>query len=52
MSIVVEERDERQRWLEVIEDSGIDNFPESKHLRQESLEITKVCSKARNSASG
>ena len=52
MSIVVEESDESQLWLEVIEDSGIDNSPELKRLQQESLEITKVCSKARNSASG
>lgn len=52
MSIVVEESDESQLWMEVIEDSGIDNSPELKRLRQESLEITKVCSKASNSASG
>ncbi len=52
MSIVVEEGDESQLWLEIIEDSGVDNSAELARLQQEALEIVKVCSKARNTASG
>ena len=51
MSIVVEEGDESQLWLEMIEESGIDLSAERARLQQEALEIVKVCSKARNTTS-
>ena len=51
MSIVVEECDESQVWLEILEESGIDVSTESVRLQQEALEIVKVCAKARNTSS-
>ncbi len=51
MSIVVEEGDESQMWLEVIFDAAIDACPELARLQQEALEIVKVCSKARSNSS-
>ena len=51
MSIVVEEADETQLWLEMIHDSRIDSSTELERLQKEILEIVKVCSKARNTAS-
>ncbi len=50
MSIVVEEADESQFWLEMIEDLKIDNSQELKRLQNEALEILKVCSKARDNS--
>ena len=50
MSIVVEEADESQFWLEMIEDLKIDNSEELKRLQNEGLEILKVCSKARDNS--
>lgn len=51
MSIVVEEGDESQLWLEMIEDAEIDSSAERTRLQQEALEIVKVCSKVRSSSS-
>ncbi len=51
MSIVVEEADESQLWLEIINDAQIDIGAERERLEQESLEIVKVCAKARSSSS-
>jgi four helix bundle protein len=51
MSIVVEEADESQFWLEVIEDTRLASGDELKRLQHEALEIVKVCSKARSTAS-
>lgn len=50
MSIVVEEADESQFWLEIIEDLKIDHSEELKRLQNEGLEILKVCSKARDNS--
>ena len=50
ISIVVEEADESQFWLEMIEDLKIDNSDELKRLQNEALEILKVCSKARGNS--
>ena len=50
ISIVVEEADESQFWLEMIEDLKIDNSDELKRLQNEALEILKVCSKARRNS--
>ncbi len=49
MSIVVEETDETLYWLEIIEDLDlIDNTTEIKRLQQETIEILKVVTTARN----
>lgn len=50
ISIVVEEADESEYWLEVIKDSNLSNETENlEKLLVEALEITKIVSKARNS---
>ena len=50
ISIVVEEADESQFWLELIEDLAIDKSTELTRLQNEALEILKVCAKARNNS--
>ncbi|MFN4253760.1 MAG: four helix bundle protein [Saprospiraceae bacterium] len=50
MSIVVEEADETQFWLEVVESAGVFSGEELTRLQNEALEIVKVCSKARSNA--
>jgi len=50
ISIVVEEADESEYWLEVIKDSNLTTQTEDlEKLLTEALEITKIVSKARNS---
>jgi len=50
ISIVVEEADESEYWLEVIKDSKLTRANVLlEHLLAEALEITKIVSKARNS---
>tara|TARA_R110001592_G_scaffold177697_2_gene418080 strand:+ start:3097 stop:3462 length:366 start_codon:yes stop_codon:yes gene_type:complete len=50
ISIVVEEADESEYWLEVIKDSELTLENEKlEQLLSEALEITKIVSKARNS---
>lgn len=52
ISIVVEEADESEYWLEVIRDSNLSNSTkELERLLIESNEIVKIVSKARNSIS-
>ena len=52
ISIVVEEADESEYWLEVIKDSNLSkNTTELEKLLIESNEIVKIVSKARNSTS-
>ncbi|MGV8093364.1 MAG: four helix bundle protein [Mangrovibacterium sp.] len=51
MSIVVEEADETEMWLEILILSGIFDNDQSKKLWNESLEILKIMSKARKNAS-
>ncbi len=50
ISIVVEEADECIFWLEMIEDLHIDKSPQLKYLQNETLEILKICSKARSNS--
>ncbi|NOQ73741.1 MAG: four helix bundle protein [Crocinitomix sp.] len=51
MSIVVEEVDESQYWLEVIKDSLLSKKPaELDRLLKEAIELNKIMSKARNSS--
>lgn len=50
ISIVVEEADESEYWLEIIKESKLTNEKELlEQLLTEALEITKIVSKARNS---
>ncbi|HLP96429.1 MAG TPA: four helix bundle protein [Saprospiraceae bacterium] len=49
LSIVIEEADETEFWLGLIEDLKIDQSPRLKYLQQETLEILKICAKARKS---
>lgn len=52
ISIVVEEIDESEYWLEVIKESSLTTkIEELERLRSEAEEITKIMSKARNSVS-
>lgn len=52
ISIVVEEADETEYWLEVISEAKLSNDePELKRLLIEANEITKIMSKARNTSS-
>jgi four helix bundle protein len=52
ISIVIEESDESEYWLEVIQGSSLSNSPEElKRLLTESNEISKIMSKARNTVS-
>ncbi len=51
MSIVVEEVDETQYWLEVIMDSMLSNETvELNRLLNEAIELNKIMSKARNTS--
>ena len=51
ISIVVEEVDESEYWLEVIKDSDLSNDPEElKRLLKEANEINRIMSKARDTA--
>ena len=47
MSIVVEEADETEMWLDLLIDSNICNTDESNRLHAESLEILKIMATAR-----
>jgi len=47
ISIVVEEADETEMWLDLLIDSSISETPETKRLHQESLEILKIMASAR-----
>ncbi len=49
LSIVIEEANETEFWLGLIEDLKIDQSPRLKYLQQETLEILKICAKARKS---
>ncbi len=52
ISIVVEESDESHFWLEVIDETDLSNDKqEGKRLLDEAIEITKIMSKSRASAS-
>lgn len=52
ISIVVEEADESEYWLEIIKDSNLsNNTKEQERLLIEANEIIKIVSKARNSIS-
>ncbi|PQJ82667.1 four helix bundle protein [Polaribacter glomeratus] len=51
MSIVVEEADETLFWLEMLKDAGFVEEVQVKPLMDEALEILKIVSKARKSAS-
>jgi len=51
MSIVVEEADETLFWLEMLKDAGFVEDVHVKPLMDEALEILKIVSKARKSAS-
>lgn len=48
ISICIEESDETCFWLEVINESGIDDSEERKRLLSEAHELTSIFSKARN----
>lgn len=50
ISIVVEEVDESLFCLELIADLKIDQSPELNRLKNETLEILKICSKARSNS--
>lgn len=47
LSIVVEEADETEMWLELLVDSNINNKRETVRLHKESLEILKIMASAR-----
>jgi len=47
ISIVVEEADETEMWLDLIIDSKISETPEARRLHQESIEILKMMASAR-----
>lgn len=47
LSIVVEEADETEMWLDLVIDSKISETPEARRLHQESLEILKIMASAR-----
>lgn len=47
MSIVVEEADETEMWLDLLISSKVNESPLTKELREKSLEILKIMSKAR-----
>ncbi|MDX1942451.1 MAG: four helix bundle protein [Saprospiraceae bacterium] len=42
LGIVIEEADESIFWLEILESSGIANLEETKKLKQEAEELTKI----------
>jgi len=50
LSIVVEEADETEMWLELLIDSNISNNSETVRLHNESLEILKIMASARKSS--
>jgi four helix bundle protein len=51
ISIVVEEVDETQYWLEIIEETGLSpKKAELERLLKESIELNKIMSKARNTS--
>ena len=50
LSIVVEEADETEMWLELLVDSNISNTRETVRLHNESLEILKIMASARKSS--
>jgi len=53
ISIVIEEADESEYWLEIIEDANLSNKKkELKRLLTEVNEITKIMSKVRSTSSG
>ncbi len=50
MSIVVEEADETEYWLEIINEANLsENNKELERLQKEILDIIKIVSKARKS---
>ncbi|MEK7254456.1 MAG: four helix bundle protein [Bacteroidota bacterium] len=51
LCIVVEEADETLFWLEIIEESEIDNSPDLHYLKKEALEIVSIAAKARKNHS-
>jgi four helix bundle protein len=50
LSIVVEEADETEMWLELLIDSNIKNSKETIRLHNESLEILKIMASARKNS--
>ena len=50
ISIVVEEADETEMWLDLLIHSDIHNTPETIRLHNESLEILKIMATARKNA--
>lgn len=50
LSIVVEEADETEMWLELLIDSNIRNSKETIRLHHESLEILKIMASARKNS--
>ncbi len=50
ISIVVEEADETEMWLDLIIDAKISDTSEAKRLHQESLEILKIMASARKNS--
>ncbi len=50
LSIVVEEADETEMWLELLIESDLSNTPETKRLHQESMEILKIMASARKNS--
>jgi four helix bundle protein len=50
MSIVVEEADETEMWLDLLIESKISNNEETKRLHRESLEILKIMASARKNS--
>ena len=50
MSITVEELDETLFWLEILEETKVDNSSTNTRLQAEVLECLKICAKARNTA--
>jgi four helix bundle protein len=47
LSITIEEADETMFWFEFVEEAGMDKSPALYELKQESLEIVSILSKAR-----
>ncbi|HYQ57499.1 MAG TPA: four helix bundle protein [Draconibacterium sp.] len=50
LSIVVEEADETEMWLDLLIESNLSNSPDTKLLHQESLEILKIMASARKNS--
>ncbi|WP_303918182.1 four helix bundle protein [Draconibacterium sediminis] len=50
LSIVVEEADETEMWLDLLIESKLSNSTETKRLHQESLEILKIMASARKNS--